>query len=248
MTDVLDDLREDETPAEAAARHATEIVLDQITQELVDNLVDKLVLFANHLSGHTFYPYQEPFARRFFESVLIGDGAILTALYSRQSGKTETVANCTSTIMIMLPRLAKAYPDLLGKFREGVWVGVFAPVEDQAKTLYTRITARLTSERAESIYADPEINEKVIPKGSEHHLRCGSLVRCTTAHPRASIESPTYHIVLVDECQGADSYVVNKSILPMTAATGGSKVSHRHPGHREERQSSTTPSSRTSGI
>jgi hypothetical protein len=219
-----DVLVDDETPAEAAARKATEIVLDEVTQELVDGLVAKLLMFSNHLSGHPPYPYQEPFAKRVFESVIIGDGAMLTALFSRQSGKTETVANVISTCMVMLPRLAKAYPDLLGKFSEGVWIGVFAPVEEQAKTLYNRIVGRLTSERAKSIFADPEINETVIPKGAEHHLGCGSLVRCTTAHPRASIESPTYHIVLIDEAQGADSYVVNKSILPMTAATGGSKI------------------------
>ena len=221
MPDVL---IEDEAPAEAAARQATEVVLDEITQELVDFLVSKLVLFANHLSGHSFYPYQEPFARRFFESILIGDGAILTALYSRQSGKTETVANCTATCMVMLPRLAKAYPDLLGKFAEGFWVGVFAPVEEQAKTLYTRIVQRLTSDRAKSIFADPEISEKVIPRGSEHHLGCGSLVRTATAHPRASIESPTYHLVLIDEAQGADTYVVYKSIFPMVASRGGTKI------------------------
>ena len=77
-------------------------------------------------------PYQEPLARRMFESVIIGDGAMLTALFSRQSGKTETVANTISTLMIMLPRLAKAYPTLLGKFERGVWVGVFAPVERDA--------------------------------------------------------------------------------------------------------------------
>jgi hypothetical protein len=217
-------LVDDETEAERAARAFTEVVLDEVTQELVNSLVDKLVMFANHLSGRPYYPYQEPLARRMFESVIIGDGAMLTALFSRQSGKTETVANTISTLMIMLPRLAKAYPSLLGKFERGVWVGVFAPVEDQAKTLYTRIIACLTSERAKSIFADPEINEWVIPKGSEHHLGCGSLVRFTTAHPRASIESPTYHVILIDEAQGADSYVVNKSILPMTAATGGSTI------------------------
>ena len=226
MPQVLDepDALDDETPAEAEARRATEIVLDEITQELVDNLVAKLLMFSNHLSGHPAYPYQDPFVRRIFESVIIGDGAMLTALFSRQSGKTESVANAISTLMVMLPRLAKAYPALLGKFSEGVWVGVFAPVEEQAKTLYSRIVGRLTSERARSIFADPEINETVVPKGMEHHLGCGSLVRCTTAHPRASIESPTYHIVLIDEAQGANSYVVNKSILPMTAATGGTKI------------------------
>jgi len=214
----------DETPAEREARLATEIRLDQATQQFVDQLVDKLILFTNHLSGHTFYPYQEPFARRLFESLIIGDGALITALFSRQSGKSETVANCVATGMIMLPRLAKAYPLLLDKFSEGLWVGAFAPVDEQADTLYGRIVTRLTSERAQQIMSDPEINEKITAKGRVLRLSCGSEVRKTTAHPRASIEGRTYHLILIDECQGADRVVVNKSILPMATKTKGTKV------------------------
>lgn len=214
----------DETPAEREARLATEIKLDPTTQAFVDKLVDNLVLFTNHLSGHPFYPYQEPFARRLFESLIIGDGALLTALFCRQSGKSETVANCVATAMIMFPRLAKAYPKLMGKFDEGLWVGAFAPVDEQADTLYGRIVTRLTSDRAQQVMSDPEINEKITAKGRVLKLSCGSEVRKTTAHPRASIEGRTYHLILIDECQGAERIVVNKSILPMATKTKGTKV------------------------
>jgi NAD(P)-dependent dehydrogenase (short-subunit alcohol dehydrogenase family) len=56
--------------------------------------------------------------------------------------------------MILLPRLAKLYPELLGKFKDGVWVGLFAPTEGQAETLFGRAVTRLTSERALEILND----------------------------------------------------------------------------------------------
>jgi hypothetical protein len=38
-----------------------------------------------------------------------------------------------------------------------------------------------------------------------------------TAHPKANIESKSYHFILIDECQTADEKMVNKSIRPMGA-------------------------------
>ena len=55
-----------------------------------------------------------------FESLIINDGATLTLLMRRQTGKTETVANVIATCMIMLPILAKVFPELLDKFAEGM--------------------------------------------------------------------------------------------------------------------------------
>lgn len=224
-----------ETEAEREARKATEVVLDPLTQQFVNQLVDKLIQFTNHLSGHQLRPYQEPFARRIFESLIIGDTAVLTALYSRQSGKSETVANCAATAMIMLPRLARAYPELLDRFSEGVAVGAFAPVDYQADILFGRITARLTSERAQAIFADPDINEKIVNRGGgkTRRLRCGSFVTKNTAHPSASIEGGTFHLILVDECQGAEDGVINNSIMPMATATGGTKIFTGTPGYHK---------------
>ena len=215
----------DETDEERRAREDTDVILDDMSQETVKAIVDKMLVIIDEVSGHPLYGYQRPFAARLVESLIINDGATLTALFSRQSGKSETVANTVAAVMIMFPVLAKIFPDLLGKYREGVWVGAFAPVEDQADNLYGRIVSRLTSERALEMMADPEINDGV--DGGSRMLklkRSGSLVRKQTCHPRATIEGRTYHLILIDECQGADEKMVNKSIGPMGASTNATMV------------------------
>jgi hypothetical protein len=215
----------DETDAEREARAATDVVLDETSQAFVDRLIDKLMVVCDELSGHPLYHYQRPFARRLFESLIINDGAVLTLLQSRQSGKTETIANVVATVMIMFPRLAKAFPDLLGDYREGVLVGAFAPVDEQADNLFSRIVARLTSEQADAILADPEIDDKVLGKGKMVFFKnCKSAVRKTTCHPRATIEGRSYHLILIDEAQGADEQVINKSVTPMGAAYNATVV------------------------
>ena len=66
--------------------------LDELSQQFVDKLVDKMLDFLKVLVGHDLHPYQKPLARRIIESVIINDGEEITALASRQSGKSETVA------------------------------------------------------------------------------------------------------------------------------------------------------------
>ncbi|MFD9815145.1 terminase large subunit domain-containing protein [Streptomyces sp. NPDC059080] len=194
-------------------------------QALVADIIDKVIVVIDELSGHPLRPYQLPFARRILESLIIEDSAKLTALWSRQSGKSETVADVVAGAAIMLPRLAKVFPDLLGKFKEGLWIGVFAPTDEMSETLFSRIVGRLSSERAQDILADPEIDEKLVARGKVLHLkRCGSLIRKQTAHPKAMIEGQTYHLVVIDEAQAADDKVLNKSIGPMLASTAGLMV------------------------
>lgn len=231
MDTVTDDVLEfedpgtDETDAEREARDATEVELDENSRDFVDQLVSRLMDVCDLLSGHPLRKYQRPFAKRIFESLVINDGATITALFSRQSGKSETVANVVATAMIMLPRLARAFPDWLDKYSEGVWVGAFAPVDEQADTLHGRIVTRLTSDTAAAVLADPDIDDRIGGRGRTVYLKnCGSLVRKTTAHPRASIEGRTYHIILMDEAQGADDKVLNKSVGPMGAATNATMI------------------------
>lgn len=224
---MYDETYDDLTAEELEALSSTKVELDPQSQAFVDAVVERLLLFADQLSGHPLYGYQRPFAARVMESVIINDNATVTALFSRQSGKTETVSAAIATMMIMLPRLAKIEPFnvLLESFKEGVWVGAFAPVDDMAKTLFSRIVSMLTSERAQAIMLDPEIDERIKGRGSEIKLeKCGSLVRRQTAHPRASIEGKTYHIALLDEAQVADQKVVDKSIRPMLASTAGTFI------------------------
>lgn len=145
------------------------------------------------------------------------------------SGKSETVANCIATCMIMLPVLARIYPFWLERFKEGVWVGAFAPVDGQADTLFTRIVGVLEGDAAAEVYSDPDFSASLYSRGKVKGVKFqgmlkGSLVRKTTCHPRATIEGDTYHIILIDEAQGASDQVVNKSIEPMGTSTGATMI------------------------
>jgi hypothetical protein len=201
---------------------------DQLSTEFVNKLIDKIMQFMVVLVGHDLHVYQKPLARRIIESVLINDGEEITALASRQSGKTETVSDTLSTLMVILPLLAKLYPDLLGKFKNGLWVGMFAPTESQAETLFSRTVTRLTSERAQEVLGDPEIDDTAAKVGGVTKMirlkKSGSTLTMMTANPRAKIESKSFHVIVIDECQEADDFVVSKSISPMLAYYAGTMI------------------------
>jgi len=195
--------------------------LDELSREFVVQLIDKIMQFMTALVGHELHPYQKPLARRIIESVIINDGEEVTALAARQSGKSETIANTVAALMVLLPRLAHMYPELLGKFGDGLWVGMFAPVQSQAETLFARVVSRLTSETAIEILGDSEIDDSLskVP-GVTRNIKLknsGSTAMMMTANPRAKIESKSFHLMIIDECQEADDFVVAKSISPMGA-------------------------------
>jgi hypothetical protein len=202
--------------------------VDELSQEFVNRLIDKIMQFMEVLVGYPLHEYQQPLSRRIIESVIIGDGEEITGLAARQSGKSEIIANTVATLMVLLPRLAVLYPDLLGKFKDGFWVGMFAPTEGQAETLFGRTVSRLTSERAVEILGDSEIDDVAartvgVTKGIRLK-KSGSTLTMMTANPRAKIESKSFHLVIVDECQEADDFVVVKSIAPMLAYYAGTFV------------------------
>jgi len=230
MEHLLDDEEDEFIPdlEETPLPDDEEIELDELSKEFVNKLIDRCIQFMDALVGHSLHPYQMPLARRIIESVIINDGEEVTALAARQSGKSETIANTVATLMVLLPRLAKMYPDLLGKFSNGIMIGMFAPVEGQVETLFGRTVNRLTSERALEILGDPEIDDnlgrvsgvkrKIVLKNS------GSSLTMMTANPRAKIESESFHLIVIDECQEADDFVVSKSISPMLAYYSGTMV------------------------
>jgi terminase large subunit-like protein len=201
---------------------------DQFDPAFVEWLIDKILEFGVEMVGHPLHPYQEPFARRIIESIIINDGEEITGVAARQSGKTETVADVVAVLMVLLPRLAGIFPDLLGKFSEGLWVGMFAPVEGQVETMFSRTVTRLTSDRAKEIMGDPEIGESPKKGGSVVKTvrlsRSGSFVSMMTANPRAKIESRTFHVIVIDEAQDSDDFVVAKSIAPMLAYHAGTMI------------------------
>jgi hypothetical protein len=215
----------DEPPLfeEEVEEEEEEELLNPDDAAFVDELVKRIILFCEEFSGYELRPYQREMAYRIVESLVLCDGEEVTALWARQSGKSETLSIIVAGCMVILPKLAMSF-DILERFKRGMWVGVFAPVDSQSDFLHGRIVDKLTSDQALEFFADPELDEAVDGKSKVIRLRSGSLCRRSTANPRAKIEGASYHLVVIDEAQDADDTVVRKSIHPMLAAYAGSMV------------------------
>ena len=115
--------------------------------DFVDELIQRTIVFCEELWGKEFRPYQRAMSYRIIESLVLSDAEEITGLMARQSGKSEVVATTLAGCMILFPILAKTYP-ILEQFKDGLWVGLFAPVDEQSEMVFPRIVARLSIERA----------------------------------------------------------------------------------------------------
>ena len=187
------------------------------------SLVNSIFTFCELYSGKTMFPYQEQFSKRVIRSVLENDGEEITALFSRQSGKSETIALTVGGLMIILPQLANmpmfADDPRLKMFKDGMWVGIFAPSQRQAQTTYGRIKARIQSKPAQMILADPEFNLYfTTSNGQTVTLSNGSFATAISASDGSNIEGESFKLIICEECQDISNFKIRKSIHPMGAA------------------------------
>lgn len=192
-------------------------------------LINKIMAFCELYSTRKFYPYQEQFARRIIRSVLENDGEEMTALFSRQSGKSETVAIVVGGLMIILPTLANlpmfANDERLTMYKNGIMIGIFAPGERQAKTTYGKIKAFIESDTAVAIFSDPEFNLGFsCSNGQTVGLTNGSSVTAYSASEGSNIEGESLMLIICEEAQDISEYKIVKSIQPMGAAYNATLV------------------------
>lgn len=194
----------------------------------VKDLCEKILKYCEVQSGITLHPYQKQFGECIVWSLITNQGEEITALFSRQSGKTETVAVILGGCMVILPKLANEMPGMfeIDMFKDGLMVGLFAPSNEQSFTAFSRIRERIRSKNAQMIMNDVEIDTYLENdgKGNPMMLSNGSFVRMQTAAKQANIESKSYHVVLIDEAQDCDNTKVKKSIHPMLAAYNGTII------------------------
>ena len=186
-------------------------------------LVNSIFTFCELYSGKTMFPYQEQFSKRVIRSVLENDGEEITSLFSRQSGKSETISLTSGGLMIILPQLANmpmfADDPRLKMFKDGMWIGIFAPSQRQAQTTYNRIRARIQSKPAQMILADPEFNLYfTTSNGQTVSLSNGSFVTAISASDGSNIEGESFKLIICEECQDISNFKIRKSIHPMGAA------------------------------
>ena len=210
-------------PAQAVKRPAALRVCPLSTRDLVGRILTS----CEAVNGIEFYAYQKVFASRIIESLLLRDGAAPTALFSRQSGKSETVSSVGLGLCIFLPTLSHIWPDdeRLSVYKNGILIGVFAPKADLSGPIYLKMRNRAESERVQEIMADPDLNIGIVQsRGDAMGFTNGSAVRAQTASETTLTEGATYHLVLIDEAQRVSKAKVLKEIGPMLASTNGTMV------------------------
>lgn len=222
-----------------AAKNAVDEIGDvpkrDLTDEECEKLADVALAFSQQMCGIELYPYEQEFGWRIIFSLLREDADEITALFSRQSGKTETVAVVVCGCMVILPALAQALPhdSRISKFRNGLWCGIYAPNYEQAGIMWKRMKLRMYSQSAKETLLDPDLDIDLTDATENMTLPNGSYVDCGTASPMASIEGKTYHLLLLEENQDMVSTVVRASIHPMAAAVAGTIVKIGTPNQKK---------------
>lgn len=208
-----------------------EEILEEVTEDPSPDvdipwLVKKVTDYCEAQAGIKLHPYQREFAEAVVESIILNDGEEFTALFSRQSGKTEAISVIASGMVVIIPLLAALpkFAKLLKPYKDGIWIGIFAPSIEQAYTTFSRIRNRIVSKRAQMILSDPEIGVTLDKYANPMILSNGSIVQMHSAAKQAQIESKTYHWIILEECQDIDKMKIQKSIHPMSAAVNGTIV------------------------
>lgn len=195
--------------------------------ELLD-VAERCFTFCKEATGVDLYPYQEEFARRICQSIILEDGEEITALFARQSGKTESVSVVVVGLSVILPTLARTAglkeDDRINKFKDGLWTGIFAPNYELAGVMHQRMAARLQSETMLQVLSDPELGIELQGGRKVMRLPNGSYVDANSAGPQANIEGKTYHLLICEETQDISNYKIRKSIHPMGASTNATMI------------------------
>ena len=186
------------------------------------DITDKAMQFGKALTGIDLYDYQEPFCWRILYAVLTLEGSDISILLARQSGKSVGLAFCIDTIAVLLPALSNFLPDL-SMYGSGVSIGLFAPQSDQVWMTYNKCLAYVESDEAEILMSDPEI-EATLTHPSRLRLTNGSQLIGQVASKQSKIEGATHHVLVFEENQDIDDYVMEKSIMPMGSSTNATSI------------------------
>lgn len=196
-------------------------------------IVEAILKLACALSEKWLYEYQQQFFRRVCEAILLHKGDMLTGLWSRQSGKTETIGCIVSSCMLILPELAKQFPndwrlnitDELGRYRgfkNGINFGIYAPILDQSQIMHERIRSMFETPGAVSVMNELGVKHSV-NRGNIVVLDNGSSCLAMSASKNSKIEGHTHHVVVAEECQDIDAQKIRKCFAEGTKVitTGG---------------------------
>jgi hypothetical protein len=194
-------------------------------------VIARVVAIAQAIAEKKFYPYQVELTSRIVESLLEHDGEVITGLMARQMGKTESLGAITAAIALILPFLAKKYPDDWrlnitddqGAYRglaQGVKIGIYGPRLEQADIIYQRVKKAFETDTGKQVMRELRV-DFVVNNGGKVRLTNGSKIICESASEQSKIEGETHNLLICEESQDITDQKVKKSLHPMVSATMG---------------------------
>lgn len=200
----------------------------------LNTVVLRVVALAQTLAEKKFYPYQVELTYRIVESLLLHDGEVVTALMSRQMGKSESVGAIAAAIAVIFPYLARKFPkdwkfnltDENGSYRGysfGIKIGIYAPKQEQSGMLFDRVKKAYSTDTGKKVLKELGLSFDV-RNGNTCRLSNGSTVLCESASEQSKIEGATHHLLIAEESQEISDLKMRKSLHPMVAATQGTIV------------------------
>jgi hypothetical protein len=226
--------KEEKSPTLKKRRVLNRLNHDPSKQINLDDLVVRIVTLAQVLAEKKFYAYQVELAYRIVQSLLLHDGNVITSLMSRQSGKTEVVSGTVAAIALVLPAMAKKFPedwrlnitDDNGAYRGfalGVKIGIYAPRREQASIMFERVKKAYETDSAKKVLKELGIDFEA-NNGDRVVLKNGSVTLCQSASEQSKIEGATHHLLIAEEAQDISDLKIRKSLSPMLASTLGTMV------------------------
>lgn len=145
---------------------------------------------------------------------LDGNGRFLLADHT-VTHNTEAVAVVNCGLSVILPTLANSElgeDSRIGKFKDGLWVGIFAPSYPIGSIMYKRMSDRMKGKKMAEVLNDPDV-EAQLGEGSK--VMCvsnGSYTDVVSAAPQTRIEGRTYHLIIIEEAQDVSTYKIRKCL------------------------------------
>ena len=204
---------------------------DPTKQIPLGDVIHRIISLAQIMAEKRFYRYQVEIAYRLVESVLVHDGQTISALLSRQSGKSEVLANTLGALAVILPPLARKHPDswhlnltddhgVDRGYATGIKIGIYAPRKDQSKIIYDRIRKAFLTDSTKKVLSELGIR-LTESNGNRVITNYGSRILCESASEQSKIEGETHHLVVAEEAQDISDMKIRKSIMPMVSSLMG---------------------------
>lgn len=191
----------------------------------LNELVAKIIAFGERINEIELRPYQINSVSQFVRAVLLEENeGTSTRLWSRKSGKSDSLKVVISALMPIIPDLARTSlaKDFLRLklYRGGLSVAFAGPKERQAKIPFIR----LRRQSKQAVFKDglESLGVGVVTSNSsQFELSNGSVASAYSGSETASNEGPEASILICDEAAGLSPFSVYKILRPMVAACDG---------------------------